>query len=306
MTNLITLLPTFRAMAEANLLLLVHGESTVQGVDPFEREAAFLPSLGLLLDAVPSLRVVLEHASTRAGIKFVSDRAKRGARIAATLTAHHLLMNRDALFAGGMNPAHFCRPLLQHEEERQGLLNALLGTGGAGGDIDDALPGAAPPGCLFAGTDSAPHPRSAKEKAQCCAAGCYTAPASVELYAEVFEAAAAERGVSPAYWHRRLQRFLCQDGAKFYGLPPNAGPPLTLQRKPWTMPAELVSPSNAVMPASSLLQRSARRDELARSDSLCCLSACNCALHLVQPFGSTTIIPLRGGESVAWRLKPRS
>jgi len=249
-TNVLALLPTFHAMAEAGLLLLVHGESTDPAVDIFDREAAFLPTLAAVIEAAPNLRIVLEHMTTARGVQFVAEHARRGARVAATLTAHHLLLSRNALFAGGLNPALYCLPILKRESDRQALLDAVLSTTGEG------------EGCyLFAGTDSAPHPHANKEKACGCAAGCFTAHATIELYAEAFEAAAAERGIPAPVWQRRLERFLCEDGARFYGMPLNEPRAVVLDKQPWQVPASM-------------------------------------------PFGDATVVPLRAGQSIGWRIRP--
>jgi dihydroorotase len=226
-TNVLALVPTFRAMADHDFLLLVHGESTDPTVDIFEREAAFLPTLASVIEAVPTLRIVLEHVSTAAGVQFVAERARKGSRLAATLTVQHLLLSRNALFAGGLNSSIYCLPILKHENDRRALWDALLGEGAEGSPF------------LFAGTDSAPHPRANKEKACGCAAGCFTAHASLELYTEAFETAAAERNIPTAVWQRRLERFLCEDGARFYGLPLNEPRAIVLDKQEWKVADEM-------------------------------------------------------------------
>ncbi|NTV96323.1 MAG: dihydroorotase [Thiobacillus sp.] len=198
------------AMAEQGLPLLVHGESTDPEVDVFDREAVFIDRvLAPLLERFPKLRLVLEHTTTRQGIEFVRA---AGANVAATLTAHHLLYNRNALFKGGIRPHYYCLPVLKREEHRQAL-------------VDAAISGSPK---FFLGTDSAPHAQSAKECA-CGCAGCYTAHAAIELYAEAFEAAGALG---------RLEGFASWYGPDFYGLPRNVGK-ITLVREPWQVPAEL-------------------------------------------------------------------
>src|SRR6185436_10558362 len=160
----------FEAMAAARMPLLVHGEVTDSDVDLFDREAVFIDRcLAPLVKRFPKLKIVVEHATTAEAVAFVERAADN---VAATLTAHHLLMNRNAIFAGGINPHHYCLPILKREPHRRALVKA-------------ATSGSAK---FFLGTDTAPHSRSMKER--CCgSAGMYTAHAALELYAEVFEAA---------------------------------------------------------------------------------------------------------------------
>ena len=194
-------------MAELSMVLQVHGEVTDTQVDVFDREARFIDEvLAPLTERHPHLRVVFEHITTRAAVQFVST-APEG--IAATVTPQHLLMNRNALFAGGLRPHHYCLPVLKAEADRAALLSAV-----AGGSAR-----------FFLGTDSAPHARSAKEAA-CGCAGVFSAHAGIELYAEAFEAAGALD---------KLEAFAAFHGADFYGLPRNAGT-LTLSKEPWTVP----------------------------------------------------------------------
>ncbi|GAC1695028.1 MAG: dihydroorotase [Steroidobacteraceae bacterium] len=194
-------------MAELSMVLQVHGEVTDPGVDVFDREARFIDTvLAPLAARHPALRVVFEHITTRAAVEFVA-RGRR--RIAATVTPQHLLMNRNALFQGGLRPHHYCLPVLKAEADRAALLEAV-----AGGSER-----------FFLGTDSAPHARAAKETA-CGCAGVFSAHAGVELYAEAFEAAGALD---------KLEGFASRHGADFYGLPHNAGT-LTLTREPWEVP----------------------------------------------------------------------
>jgi dihydroorotase len=179
------------AMSEHGLLLLVHGEVTRPDVDIFDREARFLDDvLAKILVRHPDLKVVLEHVTTAEGVNFVEQ---GGDRVAGTLTAHHLLYNRNDLLAGGVHPHLYCLPVLKRERHRQALLAAA--TGGSGR--------------FFLGTDSAPHGRDAKECASGCA-GCYTSPVALALYAEAFEMAGALD---------RLEDFASHFGADFYGLP---------------------------------------------------------------------------------------
>lgn len=187
--------PALEAMAEAGLPLLVHGEVTREGIDFFDREKVFIDDvLAPLVDRFDGLRVVFEHITTREAIAFVNAAPDR---VGATITAHHLIENRNALFAGGLRPHHFCLPVLKREEDRQALLEA------ASGDSPK----------YFLGTDSAPHPRGAKEST-CGCAGIYTAHAALELYAEAF----ASLGRLD-----RLEAFASLRGADFYGLPRNSG-----------------------------------------------------------------------------------
>jgi dihydroorotase len=194
-------------MAELDVVLQVHGEVTDPAVDVFDREARFIErTLAPIVEWLPTLRVVFEHITTRAAVEFV-----RGARpgVAATVTPQHLLMNRNALLAGGIRPHHYCAPVLKAEADRVALLEA----------VTRGEPR------FFLGTDSAPHARSAKETA-CGCAGIFSAHAGIELYAEVFEAAAALD---------KLEGFASLHGADFYRLPYNTGT-ITLEREPWEVP----------------------------------------------------------------------
>ena len=217
-------------MAELGVILQVHGEVTNPAVDVFDREARFIDSvLAPLAERFPGLRIVFEHITTRAAADFV-----RGARpgIAATITPQHLLMNRNALFTGGIRPHHYCLPVLKTEVDRRALLEVI-----ASGDPR-----------FFLGTDSAPHARNAKE-APCGCAGIFSAPAGIELYAEAFDAIGALG---------HLEGFASEFGADFYDLPRNEDK-LTLVKESWEVPA-------------------------------------------CYPFGNETIVPLRAGERVAWRI----
>ncbi|MFZ5662586.1 MAG: dihydroorotase [Pseudomonadota bacterium] len=207
------------AMQRVDLPLLMHGEVTDPDVDVFDREAVFVERhLAPLVRDFPALRVVLEHITTQAAAEFV---AAAPANVAATITAHHLLLNRNAIFQGGLRPHHYCLPVLKRERHRQALLAAATG-----GDPK-----------FFLGTDSAPHPRHAKESA-CGCAGLYTAHAAIELYAEAFEAAGALE---------RLEGFASLHGPAFYRLPPNAET-ITLERAPWTVPAQYEGEGGALVP----------------------------------------------------------
>ena len=199
--------PVLARMAELGMVLEVHGEVTDPAVDVFDREARFVERvLAPLAERLPRLRIVLEHITTRAALDFVLT-ARPG--VAATVTPQHLLMNRNALFAGGLRPHHYCLPVLKAEAERAALLAAVVR-----GEPR-----------LFLGTDSAPHARRAKEAALCCA-GVFCAHAAIELYAEAFAAAGALD---------RLEAFASFHGADFYGLPRNSGT-LTLTDDPWDVP----------------------------------------------------------------------
>jgi len=198
----------FERMAEAGLVLEVHGEVTDPAVDVFEREARFIDTvLAPLAARHPRLRIVFEHITTRAAVEFVLG-ARAG--VAATVTPQHLLMNRNALFAGGLRPHHYCLPVLKAEADRLALVDAVMRGSPR----------------LFLGTDSAPHARAAKEAAYACA-GIFSAHAGIELYAEAFAAAGALA---------RLEAFASGNGADFYGLPRNRGT-LTLVPEPWEVPA---------------------------------------------------------------------
>jgi dihydroorotase len=201
---------TLERMEQIGLPLLVHGESTDPAIDVFDREKAFLEeTLGPLVERFPQLKVVLEHITTRDAVQYVEV---TGANVAATITAHHLLMNRNALFQGGIRPHHYCLPVLKREEHRDALVEAATSGNPK----------------FFLGTDSAPHARGAKETA-CGCAGIYSAHAALELYATAFEEAGALD---------RLEAFASEHGANFYGLPHNRGS-VTLVREEWRVPETL-------------------------------------------------------------------
>ncbi|MBX3463527.1 MAG: dihydroorotase [Planctomycetes bacterium] len=224
--------PTLAAMERLRLPLLLHGEVTDADVDAFDRERVFVErELQPLRREFPGLRLVLEHVTTAEAVDFVRG---AGPDTAATITAHHLLWNRNALFLGGLRPHAYCLPVLKRERHRQALVAAATG-----GEPR-----------FFLGTDSAPHARAAKES-DCGCAGIYTAHAAIELYAEAFEAAGRLD---------RLEAFASWHGADFYGLPRNGGT-ITLERRAWTVPATL-------------------------------------------PFGDGELVPMRAGQTVAWRLVP--
>ena len=221
---------TLEAMQRVGMPLLVHGEVTDPEVDVFDREAVFIDRhLVPLRRDFPELKIVLEHITTREAAQFV---AQAGQHTAATLTAHHLLYNRNALFMGGLRPHYYCLPVLKREVHRQALLQAAA----SGSDR------------FFLGTDSAPHAAPLKEHASGCA-GCYTALTAIELYAEAFDSVGALD---------KLEAFASFHGPDFYGLPRNTTQ-ITLHRQSWTLPEQL-------------------------------------------PYGETSLKPLRGGESLAWRM----
>ena len=229
-TKLERAFPALEAMEKHGLPLLLHGEVTTPGVDVFDRERVFVDSVfAEVRRQFPGLRVVFEHITTREAAQVV---AEAPVNVAATITAHHLLYNRNAIFQGGVRPHYYCLPVLKREVHRQALMAAA--TSGSPK--------------FFLGTDSAPHPRYLKEHA-CGCAGCYTAYAALELYAEAFEAARALD---------KLEAFASFHGADFYRLRRNTGT-VTLRRAPWTVPAEFT-------------------------------------------LGGETLVPLRAGESLAWKL----
>ena len=198
---------TLQAMQRAGLLLLVHGEVTSPEIDLFDREAVFIEQqLAPLRKDFPELKIVMEHITTQEAAQYV---AQADGFLAATITAHHLLYNRNALFMGGIRPHYYCLPVLKREIHRQALVAAA--TSGSPK--------------FFLGTDSAPHPAELKEHASGCA-GCYTAHAALEMYAEAFDAAGALD---------KLEGFASCFGADFYGLPRNTGT-VTLKRESWTPP----------------------------------------------------------------------
>ena len=222
---------TLEAMQRHGLLLLVHGEVTDAEIDIFDREAVFIERvMQPLRRDFPELKVVFEHITTKEAAQYV---AQADARTAATITAHHLLYNRNALFVGGLRPHFYCLPVLKREVHRQALVRAA--TSGSPK--------------FFLGTDSAPHAAALKEQSV-CGAGCFTAPAALELYAEAFEAAGALE---------RLEGFASLHGPDFYGLPRNSGT-VTLERTEWQLPETM-------------------------------------------PFGQAVIKPLRGGQTLGWRLR---
>ena len=210
---------TLEVMQETGLPLLIHGEVTDHEVDVFDREAAFIDRiLQPLRKSLPALRVVFEHITTKDAVDYVRD---ADCDIAATITAHHLMYNRNAIFQGGIRPHYYCLPILKREVHRQALV--------------DAATSGSPR--FFLGTDSAPHPKGLKEHA-CGCAGCYTALHAMELYAEVFEAVNALD---------KLEGFASLFGPDFYRLPRNTEQ-VTLQKREWVIPDELTLGDTVLVP----------------------------------------------------------
>ena len=210
---------TLEVMQETGLPLLIHGEVTDHEVDVFDREAAFIDRiLQPLRKSLPALRVVFEHITTKDAVDYVRD---ADGEIAATITAHHLMYNRNAIFQGGIRPHYYCLPILKREVHRQALV--------------DAATSGSPR--FFLGTDSAPHPKGLKEHA-CGCAGCYTALHAMELYAEVFEAVNALD---------KLEGFASLFGPDFYRLPRNTER-VTLQKREWVIPDELILGDTVLVP----------------------------------------------------------
>jgi dihydroorotase len=222
--------PAFAAMEREGVVLCLHGEVTDPDIDVFDRERVFVERhLARIAADFPALRIVVEHATTREAVQFVQS-ARPG--VAATITPQHLLYSRNSMLAGFIRPHLYCLPILKRDTHRQALVAAATSGNPK----------------FFLGTDSAPHARHAKESA-CGCAGCYSAPAAIELYAEAFDAAGALD---------KLEGFASFHGADFYALPRNADT-ITLRREAWQIPAEVA-------------------------------------------FGSYTVVPLRAGESLNWRL----
>jgi dihydroorotase len=218
-TDLTRTYPVLEAMARDGMPLLVHGEVTDPDIDVFDRERVFLERvLAPLVGRLPQLKVVVEHITTREAAQFVRE---AGPNIGATITAHHLLLNRNALFAGGVRPHLYCLPIVKRETHRQALIDAATSGNPK----------------FFLGTDSAPHARHTKETA-CGCAGIYTAHAALELYAEAFDRAGALD---------KLERFASRNGAEFYGLAPNEAT-LTLERADVPVPEQLKFGEDELVP----------------------------------------------------------
>lgn len=218
-TDLLRSMPSLEMMQQLGLPLLVHGEVTDSDIDIFDREAVFIDRvLQPLRRQLPQLKIVFEHITTREAAQYVRD---AGGPMAATITAHHLLYNRNAIFKGGIRPHYYCLPILKREVHRQALVQAATSGGPR----------------FFLGTDSAPHPKGLKEHA-CGCAGCYTALHAMELYAQAFEEADALD---------KLEAFASFHGPDFYGLPRNTGY-VRLQRAPWTIPDQLKLADTTLVP----------------------------------------------------------
>lgn len=233
-TRIEAIYPALETMAGLGMPLLVHGEVTHEQVDIFDREARFIEDvLAPLIRQFPSLKIVLEHITTQEAVAFVTQ---SGPRIAATITAHHLLHNRNDMLAGGIRPHLYCLPILKRSRHQQALIEAATSGNPK----------------FFLGTDSAPHAIGDKESA-CGCAGCYTAHAALPLYATVFEQAGALE---------RLEGFASFHGADFYGLPRNRGH-ITLERKVWTVPEQYPFGEGRIVPlqAGQSLSWRLREDE---------------------------------------------
>jgi dihydroorotase len=218
-TNIDTVMPALEEMAKLGLPLLIHGEVTDADVDIFDREEKFLDTiLCPLLQKLPELKVVLEHITTAQAVEFVSE---QNSNIAATITPHHLLFNRNDLLAGGVRPHFYCLPILKRNIHQQALAKAATSGNPR----------------FFLGTDSAPHARHTKET-DCGCAGIYSAAGAIELYTEFFDQHNALE---------KLEGFASHFGADFYGLPRNSGE-IVLEKKAWTMPNEFPLGDNSVVP----------------------------------------------------------
>jgi len=218
-TSVKNIYPALKAMQDVGMLLLVHGEVTDSAIDIFDREKVFLETIlaGVVSD-FPELKIVLEHITTKDAVEFVESASEN---VAATITAHHLLYNRNHMLAGGIRPHYYCLPILKRNIHQQ----ALIGAATSGNKK------------FFLGTDSAPHHKDKKEAA-CGCAGAYTAHASIELYAEAFEEAGALD---------KLEGFASNYGADFYGLARNSDT-ITLHKIPWTVPATYSLGDSEVVP----------------------------------------------------------
>ena len=212
--------PIFESMEANDLVLCVHGEVTDSDVDVFDREKFFINEiLSRVIKKFPNLRIVLEHITTEDAVNFVSIATQN---VAATITVHHLLYNRNMLFAGGLNPLYYCLPVLKRDIHQKALIKAATSGNPK----------------FFLGTDSAPHPRHEKEKICGCAAGCYTAHAAIELYAEVFDKFEAIE---------KLEGFASHFGADFYRFPRNKDT-ITLEKNSWTVPKEIKFGNEQLVP----------------------------------------------------------
>ncbi|HIP81275.1 MAG TPA: dihydroorotase [Leucothrix mucor] len=218
-SDIANIYPALEAMQKVDLPLLIHGEVTDPAIDIFDRERVFIETiLEPLMARLPDLKIVLEHITTKDAVDFVSSASND---IAATLTAHHLLMNRNDIFTGGIRAHHYCLPILKRETHRQALVKAAVSGNPK----------------FFLGTDSAPHSQNAKESA-CGCAGMYTAYHAMELYAEAFD---KENALD------KLEAFASFYGADFYGLPRNNST-ITLTRKDWQVPDSLTLGNDKIIP----------------------------------------------------------
>ncbi|KGJ96516.1 MULTISPECIES: dihydroorotase [unclassified Pseudoalteromonas] len=218
-TSVKNIYPVLKAMQEVGMLLLVHGEVTDSSIDIFDREKVFLETiLGDVVADFPELKIVLEHITTKDAVEFVESASDN---VAATITAHHLLYNRNHMLAGGIRPHYYCLPILKRNIHQQALMAAATSGNKK----------------FFLGTDSAPHYKDKKEAA-CGCAGAYTAHAAIELYAEAFEEAGALD---------KLEGFASHFGPDFYGLARNTDT-ITLEKSPWTVPASYSLGDSVVVP----------------------------------------------------------
>lgn len=218
-TNVDNIAPVLAAMEEVNMPLLVHGEVTDHDIDIFDREAIFIDTiLRPLVAKYPTLKIVLEHITTKNAVDFVKEASDN---VAATITVHHLLFNRNHMLVGGIRPHFYCLPILKRNTHQHALIEAAT----SGSEK------------FFLGTDSAPHPQGAKEAA-CGCAGAYTAHAAIELYAEAFEQAGALD---------KLEGFASLNGPKFYNLPVNSDK-ITLVKQVWKVPATMAFGDDVVVP----------------------------------------------------------
>jgi dihydroorotase len=230
-TSVKNIYPVLEAMQEAGMLLLIHGEVTTDDIDIFDREKTFLKDvLAPVVQDFPELKIVLEHITTADAAEFVSQ---ANSHVAATITAHHLLYNRNHMLVGGIKPHFYCLPILKRNSHQQALIQAATSGNPK----------------FFLGTDSAPHAKHKKETA-CGCAGSYTAHAAIELYTEVFEQAGHLD---------RLEGFASHFGPDFYGLPRNTDT-ITLIKESWKVPETM-------------------------------------------PFGHETVVPIRGGENILWKVR---
>ncbi len=212
-------MPLLEYMAHRDVPLLVHGEVTDADVDVFDREKAFIERvLAPLAEELGSLRIVFEHITTSDAVQFVTGESEK---IAATITPHHLILNRNAMLSGGINPHHYCLPVLKRERHRQALVTAAVSGNPK----------------FFLGSDSAPHPARSKEKPPCCA-GIYNACVAIESYAAVFDAMNSLD---------TLEKFASRNGARFYGLPLNTQT-ITLRREQWRVPNMLTFADTMLVP----------------------------------------------------------